>query len=70
MAGKSGDEVEVLIEVQDCQADEFGGRRDQQVWYRGCAVLSAVSQEREYFAARSSMAGVAYSTDMWERGGV
>jgi hypothetical protein len=48
LAGEFSDEVEVLVEVQDRQAGEFGGRRDQEVGYRGRAVLSAIGQEREY----------------------
>jgi hypothetical protein len=35
-----GDDVEILIDVQDDQAREFGGRRNDQVGYRGATVHS------------------------------
>jgi hypothetical protein len=44
LSGEVADYVEVFIEVQHGESDEFGGGGDEQVWNRRCAVLTAVGK--------------------------
>jgi hypothetical protein len=45
LAGDRGDEVEVLVDVQDGESGEFGGCCDEEVGDRWGAVLAAVGAE-------------------------
>jgi hypothetical protein len=47
LAGDCGDDLEVLVEVQDRQPGEFGSGGDDQIWNRRCSVLAAVGQRGE-----------------------
>ena len=46
LSGEVADRVEIFVEVQHGEADEFGGGRDEQVWNRGRAVLTATPCSR------------------------
>ncbi len=45
LAGHRGDEVEVPVVVENREAGQLGGRRDQQVGYRRRAVVSAIGEQ-------------------------
>jgi hypothetical protein len=42
LAGDCGDEIELLVDVQDREPGEFGGGCDEEVGDRGGAVLASV----------------------------
>ena len=69
LAGDTGDEVEVLVEVEHGKSGEFRGCGDDEVRDRRGAVLAAVGEKVRTSTARSSMAGVRYSTGIAETGG-
>jgi hypothetical protein len=44
LAGDVGDELEVLVDVEDGQIGQLRGRRDDEVGHRGRAVLATVGE--------------------------
>ena len=49
LAGEFGDEVEVLVQVQNDEIGELGGRRNHQVRDARCAVLPTAGQHALHF---------------------
>jgi hypothetical protein len=45
LASHRGNDLEVLVKVQDGQPGEFGSGGDDQIGYRWCPVLAAVGQQ-------------------------
>ncbi len=64
-----GDEIEVLVNVQHREVGELASGRQQQIRHRRRAMLTAVGQQPCTAIARSSMAGVRYSTGIADSGG-
>jgi hypothetical protein len=65
-----GDQLVALVEVEDSELRQFGGRGVEEIRDRGCPVRAPVGQGSLSATARSSIDGVMYSTGMNARGGV
>jgi hypothetical protein len=62
LTGELGMRSEVLVEVQNGELGQLGGRGDQQIRDGGGTVLAALGQLAWISTARSSIRGVRYST--------
>ena len=69
LTGHGGDQLEILVEVQDDQPGELRRGGDDQVWDRGPPMVPLVGQHGLNLDRGSSIVGVRYSTGIEERGG-